>query len=70
VAKTQYSLSHDGNLLGRPSGYRFPIRELHLANGAGFVYALAGDIRTMPGLPSEPAALQIDVDAEGLITGI
>jgi formate--tetrahydrofolate ligase len=70
VAKTQYSLSHDARLLGRPRGYRFPIRDVRLAAGAGFLYALAGDVSTMPGLPTEPAALRIDVDAEGRVTGI
>jgi formate--tetrahydrofolate ligase len=70
IAKTQYSLSHDPRLLGRPRGYRFPIRDVRLAAGAGFLYALAGEISTMPGLPSEPAALRIDLDAEGNITGI
>jgi formate--tetrahydrofolate ligase len=70
VAKTQYSLSHDPQRLGRPRGYRFPIRDVRLAAGAGFLYALAGEIGTMPGLPSEPAALRIDVDGEGNITGL
>ncbi len=70
VAKTQYSLSHDPKLLGRPRGYRFPIREVRLSAGAGFIYALAGKISTMPGLPAEPAALGIDVDASGDITGL
>ncbi len=70
VAKTQYSLSHDPKLFGRPRGYRFPIREVRLSAGAGFVYALAGKIGTMPGLPSEPAALGIDVDSDGNIHGL
>lgn len=70
IAKTQYSLSHDPRLLGRPRGYRFPIRDVRLAAGAGFLYALAGEIGTLPGLPTQPAALSIDVDAEGKITGI
>lgn len=67
VAKTQYSLSHDPLRLGRPQGYRFPIREVRLAAGAGFLYALAGDIRTMPGLPGQPMALRVTVDADGQI---
>ena len=62
IAKTQYSLSHDPHLLGRPRGFRFPIRDVRLAAGAGFLYALAGEIQTMPGLTAEPAALRIDVD--------
>lgn len=70
IAKTQYSLSHDPKLLGRPKGFRFPIRDVRLAAGAGFLYALAGDISTMPGLPSEPAAKRIDLDANGNIVGV
>jgi formate--tetrahydrofolate ligase len=70
IAKTQYSLSHDPNALGRPRGFRFPIRDVRLAAGAGFLYALAGEIQTMPGLPDEPAALRIDVDPAGKITGL
>lgn len=70
IAKTQYSLSHDPHLLGRPKGFSFPIREVRLSAGAGFVYALAGDISTMPGLPTSPAALRIDVDDTGEVTGI
>jgi formate--tetrahydrofolate ligase len=70
VAKTQYSLSHDPRLLGRPTGYRLPVREARLSAGAGFVYVLSGDIVTLPGLPSEPAALRIDVDDEGRIFGL
>ncbi|TXT35411.1 MAG: formate--tetrahydrofolate ligase, partial [Planctomycetota bacterium] len=67
IAKTQYSLSHDPNLLGRPRDFRLPIREVRLAAGAGFLYALAGDIRTMPGLPSEPAAYRIRVEPSGQV---
>jgi formate--tetrahydrofolate ligase len=70
IAKTQYSLSHDPNLVGRPRGFRLPIREVRLAAGAGFLYALAGDIRTMPGLPSEPAAYRIRVAPSGKIENL
>jgi len=70
IAKTQYSLSHDPSLVGRPRGFRFPIREVHLSAGAGFVYALSGDVQTMPGLPAEPAAKRIDIDSDGTITGL
>lgn len=70
IAKTQYSLSHDPHLLGRPSGFTFPVRDLRLSAGAGFLYALSGEIRTMPGLPSDPAALQIDIDDSGNIIGL
>jgi formate--tetrahydrofolate ligase len=70
VAKTQYSFSHDPKRLGRPRGFRLPIREVRLFAGAGYVQALAGDIQTMPGLPLEPAAMHIDVDADGVIRGM
>lgn len=70
IAKTQYSLSHDPKLHGRPRGFRFPIRDVRLAAGAGFLYALAGEIRTMPGLPSHPSARRIDLDASGRIVGL
>ncbi len=70
TAKTQYSLSHDPALKGVPAGYRLPIREVRLSAGAGFVYPLCGDMTTMPGLPSKPAFMGIDVDADGRITGL
>jgi formate--tetrahydrofolate ligase len=70
IAKTQYSLSDDPKLLGRPEGFVFNIRELRLSNGAGFIVAIAGDIMTMPGLPKVPAAEKIDVDDEGKISGL
>lgn len=70
IAKTQYSLSHDPQRLGRPRGFRLPIQDVRLSAGAGFVYALAGDIRTMPGLPSRPAALQIDLSPAGDVLGL
>jgi formyltetrahydrofolate synthetase len=70
IAKTQYSLSHDPRLVGRPRGFVLPIREVRIAAGAGFVYALAGDISTMPGLPKTPAASRIDIDANGEIVGM
>jgi len=70
VAKTQYSLSHDAALKGRPTGFTFPVREVRLAAGAGFVVPLAGDIATMPGLGREPAYRRIDVDPDGRITGL
>ncbi len=54
IAKTPCSLSHDRNRLGRPRGYRFPIRDVRLAAGAGFLYALAGEVQTMPGLTGRP----------------
>ena len=70
IAKTQNSISHNPKLLGSPSGYHFPVRDLQLYSGAGFVVALAGDIMTMPGLPKAPAALNIDVDDDGTIHGL
>jgi formate--tetrahydrofolate ligase len=70
MAKTQYSLSHDAKLLGRPTGFRVPIREVKLAAGAGFVTPIAGDMRTMPGLNSKPGGERIDLDADGNIVGL
>ena len=70
IAKTQNSISHDPKLIGAPSGYSFPVRDVQLYAGAGFVVALAGDIMTMPGLPKAPAALNIDVDDNGVISGL
>ena len=70
VAKTQNSISHDPKLIGDPRGYVFPVRDVQLYAGAGFVVALAGDIMTMPGLPKLPAALDIDVDDDGIISGL
>jgi len=70
IAKTQYSLSDDPKVLGRPENFTFNIRELRLSNGAGFIVAIAGDMMTMPGLPKIPAAENIDVDDEGVIKGL
>ena len=70
VAKTQNSISHDPKLIGAPRDFIFPIRDVQLYAGAGFVVALAGDIMTMPGLPKAPAALDIDVDDDGIISGL
>ncbi len=70
VAKTQYSLSDDPTLLGRPAHFRVTVRSLRLSNGAGFIVALTGDIMTMPGLPKEPAALRIDIDETGKTRGL
>lgn len=70
IAKTQNSISHDKSLLGAPKGYVFPITEVRLSAGAGFVVALSGAINTMPGLPKQPAAENIDVDENGNITGL
>ena len=70
MAKTQYSLSDDQNLLGAPTGFRITVRKAKVSAGAGFVVALTGDIMTMPGLPKVPAAENIDVDENGKITGL
>ena len=70
MAKTQYSLSDDPSLLGRPTNYKITVREAYVSAGAGFVVALTGSIVTMPGLPKHPAAFDIDVDADGKITGL
>ena len=70
MAKTQYSLSHDAALKGRPSGFTVPIREIRLSAGAGFITPICGDMRTMPGLPSKPGGQNIDNDAEGNVVGL
>ncbi|MBP0969286.1 MAG: formate--tetrahydrofolate ligase [Oscillospiraceae bacterium] len=70
VAKTQYSFSDDASLLGAPEGFRITVRDLRVSAGAGFIVALTGDIMTMPGLPKVPAAENIDVDENGVITGL
>ncbi len=70
VAKTQYSLSDNQKLLGRPEGFTITIRDMKLCSGAGFIVAYAGDIMTMPGLPKVPTACSIDIDENGTITGL
>ncbi|MCH5191218.1 MAG: formate--tetrahydrofolate ligase [Oscillospiraceae bacterium] len=70
VAKTQYSLSDDPKLLGKPEGFKMTVREVKLSSGAGFIVCLTGDIMTMPGLPKEPAAYKIDIDSDGKIDGL
>ena len=70
MAKTQYSLSDDQTKLGRPSGFTINVREVYVSAGAGFVVAITGAIMTMPGLPKNPAAYGIDVDDNGVITGL
>ena len=70
MAKTQYSLSHDASLKGRPSGFTVPIREIRLSAGAGFITPILGEMRTMPGLPSKPGGENIDIDAEGNVVGL
>ena len=70
IAKTQYSFSDNAKLTGAPTGFKMNVREVRLSAGAGFVVVICGSIITMPGLPKNPAAMDIDVDAEGRITGL
>jgi len=70
IAKTQYSLSDNPSLLGRPEGFTLNVKEVRLSAGAGFVVVLTGDIMTMPGLPKTPGANNIDIDPSGRITGL
>ena len=70
IAKTQYSLSDNQVLLGRPTNFNINIRDIKLSSGAGFIVAIAGNIMTMPGLPKEPAAVHIDIDEKGIIKGL
>ena len=70
IAKTQYSLSDNPALLGRPKGFKLNVRDLRLSNGAGFVVVFTGDIMTMPGLPKKPSAENIDIDENGVISGL
>lgn len=71
MAKTQYSISHDPSLKGAPTGFEVPIRDVRLAAGAGYLYALAADIQTIPGLPTAPGYLSVDLDPEtGAIEGL
>ncbi|HEX4290023.1 MAG TPA: formate--tetrahydrofolate ligase [Trebonia sp.] len=70
IAKTQYSLSHDAGLKGAPTGFRLPVREVRASVGAGFIYPICGDMRTMPGLAGNPAAASIDLDDDGNIVGL
>lgn len=70
IAKTHLSISSDPSLLGAPTGWRLPVREVRLAAGAGYVYAICGDMRTMPGLSSTPAAMSIDLDESGEVVGL
>ena len=70
IAKTQYSLSDDPTLLGRPSGFVVKINDLIPNTGAGFLVAISGDIMRMPGLPKQPAAVNMDIDEDGKIVGL
>ncbi|WP_205712014.1 formate--tetrahydrofolate ligase [Euzebya tangerina] len=70
IAKTHLSISSDPTLLGAPTGWRLPVTEVRASVGAGFIYPLCGDMRTMPGLGSSPAAFRVDVDDDGTISGL
>ena len=70
MAKTQYSFSHNASLIGAPSGWTLPVREVELVAGAGFILPLAGTINRMPGLGATPAAHSIDIDDEGEVVGL
>ena len=70
IAKTHLSISSDSKLRGAPTGWRMPVREVRAAVGAGYVYAICGDMRTMPGLPRHPNAQRIDLDPDGNVTGL
>lgn len=70
MAKTHLSLSHDPKLMGRPRGYRIPIRDVRASVGAGFLYPLLGEMRTMPGLPAVPAGTKVDIDEKGNVVGL
>ncbi len=70
MAKTHLSLSHDPTLKGAPSGFTLPVREVRASVGAGFIYPICGDMRTMPALPEHPAAEHVDIDENGNITGL
>ena len=70
MAKTQYSLTDDQTKLGAPKDFDITVRNLKISAGAGFIVALTGEIMTMPGLPKVPAAVRIDVDEKGVISGL
>ena len=70
IAKTHLSISSDPKLKGAPTGWTLPVREVRASVGAGFVYPICGDVRTMPGLSKTPAAARIDLDEDGLIVGL
>ncbi|GFP39500.1 formate--tetrahydrofolate ligase, partial [Candidatus Hakubella thermalkaliphila] len=70
MAKTHLSLSHDPRLMNRPTGFRVPIRDVRASVGAGFLYPLLGEMRTMPGLPTVPAGTKVDIDEKGNVVGL
>jgi formyltetrahydrofolate synthetase len=70
MAKTHLSISHDAHLKGAPTGFTVPVREVRASVGAGFIYPLLGEMRTMPGLGSTPAYMKVDIDDDGNVVGL
>ena len=70
IAKTQYSLSDDPDLLGAPTGFKVTVKDVRICSGAGFIVCQTSNIMTMPGLPKVPAANKMDIDENGVITGL
>ena len=70
MAKTHLSISHDPALKGAPKGFTVPVREVRASVGAGFIYPILGDMRTMPGLGTKPAYMQVDIDDDGNVVGL
>ena len=70
IAKTHLSISSDPTLMGAPKGWTLPVREVRASVGAGFIYPICGEMRTMPGLSAHPAAERIDIDENGEIVGL
>ena len=70
MAKTHLSLSHDPTLKGRPEGFTLPVKDVRASVGAGFLYPLCGDMRTMPGLPTHPAGEKVDIDSKENTVGL
>ncbi|MFH0802604.1 MAG: formate--tetrahydrofolate ligase, partial [bacterium] len=70
MAKTHLSLSHEPSWKGRPRDFTLPVRDIRASVGAGFLYPLCGEMRTMPGLPSDPAGAHIDIDEDGRVVGL
>ncbi len=70
MAKTHLSLTHDPAVKGRPTGFDLPIREVRASVGAGFLYPLCGEMRTMPGLPTTPVGEKVDIDEDGSVVGL
>jgi formyltetrahydrofolate synthetase len=70
MAKTHLSMTHDPSLKNAPTGFTLPVREVRASVGAGFIYPLLGQMRTMPGLPSKPAYLNVDINEDGEVVGL